>query len=315
VRWAAVEQAPIGDQDLLLEEWDESAVEDELSYLDHDRVPVPKSLNACNRALVRRAQLESLREELPVVARTVLADVNDGGFPVPARHWASRVEKDEDLSARKAVELFLADQIGRERIVDEVGSNLFTRVATKALATATTAMRGRHSGLLGPLKTAATFARGIALATYLLGRGAVAQSKTGAAIVTLVLAIAGTIIAIPLATGTGSWGGLTTLAAIVLVGGFILALVRSGWVILAILAVAIAVGATLALTVLGDDGDSAWQRLFGWVPDVAPAIPVAVVVAIAILFGLVRKPHWARSSGRRRSSPLDMPGIWGPRDP
>ena len=246
-----------------------------------------------------------------MVARAVLADIADGGFRVPARHWASRVQGGEELSGAKAIELFLANEIGRERISDEVGSDLFTRIGTKALATATTALRGRHSGLIGPLKTGATAARGVALATYLLARGAVARNKTGAPLVAFVLAVAGAVVAIPVITGTDPWGALTTLAAIVLAAGFMLALIRSGWVVIALLALAATAGVVLALVgVVGNENDTRWQRLFSWFPDIGPAIPVAVVVALAILFGLVRKPDWAHRSHRSRWNRLDMPGIW-----
>lgn len=298
---AALDGADPSAAELLGEVWDRAAVAEELAFLDQPKSAPPKFLRASTGALVRRLQLEVLREEIPVVARCVLADVADGGGRVPARHWARRVQEGEELAARKAVELFQANEVGKERIADEVGSDLFTRVATKALATASSALRGRHSGLVGPLRTAATAARGIALAAYLLARGAVARSKTGSALVAFVLAVAGAIVAIPVVTGTDPWGALTALAAIVLAAGFVLALIRSGWVVIALLALAAATGLALCLLgVVGQEGDSHWERCFGWVPDLGSStIAVAIVVGLAILFGLIRKPHWL---GRVRRS-------------
>jgi patatin-related protein len=308
VQTIALDGAQPSDAEVLRGAWDGSAIAAELAYLDAPRTRPPKTLPGVTRALVRRLQLEVLQEEIPIVARCVLTDVADGGDRSSAGHWARRVREGEQLDARKAVELFQANEVGKERISDEVGSDLFSRVSTKALATAMTALRGRHSGLIGPLRSAATAGRGVALATYLIARGAVARSKTGSAVVAFALAVAGAIVAIPVITGTDPWGALTTLAAIVLAAGFVLALIRSGWVVVGLLAVVAATGFVLALVgVIGNAHDSPWQRVFGWVPDVGPAIPVVVIVGLAILLGLLRKPHWLRRP--QNWNRLGMPGI------
>jgi hypothetical protein len=197
------------------------------------------------------------------------------------------------LDAPKAVELFLGNQVGLERIEDEAGFDLFTRVATKALAAASTALRGRHSGLFGPLRTAATAVRGVAVATYLLARGAVARSKTGSAVLMGVLAVAGAVVAIPILTDANPWPSLTSLAVLVLIAGFLLALVRSGWLAVGLLVLAAAVWLALgAAEVIGDEGESFWERSFGWLRELGSVLGLVAIVLAAMALGVLRKPRW-----------------------
>jgi patatin-related protein len=304
---ALIEQAALGGVDASAAEvlgryWNGEAVAAELAFLDSPTKTPPKSLAVSTEAIVRKLQLEVLRQELPTVARCVRTDVADGGERVPARRWAGRISETETLDAPKALELFVENEVGRESLAAEVGSDLFTRVATKILATASTAARGPHSGLVGPLRTAATAVRGVAIATYLLARGAVGGSRTGSVLLAWVMATAGAILAVQLLADSDPWAPLTTVATIVLIGGFLLALVRSARLALTILAlVAAGIVGTIVLLflgVLGDENDSAWERGLGWLRALGGVVfAIAAIVAIAIAFGLVRRPRWFNGIG------------------
>jgi patatin-related protein len=301
----AINRIALGDDPasaaLLGRSWRGDAVLDELGFLDEPEHDIPESLPESARAIVRRIQLEVLREELPVVAAAVRADYADGGAPVPARHWAERVPSPADRALRpdEALELFRIDDIGLETLDGEVGTDLFTGVGTKALATAGSLLRSRHSGLISPLGPLTATVRGVLLAGYLLARGAVARSRTGSFLVLLLLAASGALVAVPLVAGT-SFGFLATLALTILIGGFLLALIRSGPVVLGILLCAGA--SALAWCLFHDHGEeSIWQDCFGWVPKLGPALPVLAIVVLAMLLGLLNWPLWLRRLRRTPS--------------
>jgi len=271
--------------------WDRARAEVELGFLDDAGTQVPRSLPYCTEAVARRLQLEALREELPVVARAVMDDFSRGGENVPATKWARGLVGDGELEAAKAIDVFRQNRIGLERLTGEAGSDLFTRVTTKAAATAGSALHGKNSGLFRPLRRGAAAVRGVLLPMYLLARGALARSPLVRFLTLLVLATAGAVLAVRVETNGAVFAGLTTVAVVVLIAGFLLALIRSGLVAVLLLVALglLAIGVCLYVH-WGDE--SAWDACFGWLPDLAPALPILGIVLVAMLFGVLHKPRW-----------------------
>ncbi len=90
--------------------------------------------------------------------------MTDGGPLLPRRVQRQRPNP---LTAEKAVELFKACKIGKEKIGGETASDLLARTATRTLAVTTAAISGESSGLPGPIRKPLQTVRGLALMIYL----------------------------------------------------------------------------------------------------------------------------------------------------
>ena len=108
----------------------------------------------------------------------------------------------------------------------------------------------------------------------------------------LVLATAGAVLAVRVETNGEAFAGLTTVAAVVLIAGFLLALIRSGWIAVLLLVVFAFLAAGLCLYAHWGSDEGAWDACFGWLPDLAPALPIVGIVLVAMLFGVLHKPRW-----------------------
>jgi patatin-related protein len=138
-------------QPLLQQHWDAGAIGRELQWLDHDATLPPPVLEQCALALTRRLQLEVLRSELPEIAKCLVAE-RDGGAPPSAGSGVpllARVAPDGRAgtpSPEDAVMLVRQDLLGGETLAQQAGTDLFTRTASRALATTHGALSARQSG-------------------------------------------------------------------------------------------------------------------------------------------------------------------------
>jgi patatin-related protein len=283
---------------VLAEHWDEQLISGELRYLDFPEVPVPDALPACVRAASARLQLDILLKDLEPVARAVREDLAlRTDDLVPANLWAARFPKDGRLAPKDAADLFGQCTIADERLIPEIGSDYFTQVSTKALASATNVTRGKHSGLPDKARRFVGPARNVALATYLLARGAVSRHRTASIAVIVALAVSAAVLSVALVSGENPFGGLAVVAAVVLIGGLLVSMIRSG--VAATLAVAglLLAGAVASVIVCVWSHDGPWtgdlRECLSWSSALVPLIPVVVLIVAATALGLVRRGRWA----------------------
>lgn len=138
----------------LKELWKADLVEirDELAWLDLPATVPPPVLEHCARALTRRLQMETLRRELPEIATSLLieratgAPPSDGaGEPLLAR--VAPTGRPEMPAPDAAAYLAGTNLLGAETFGMQVGTDQFTRTASRGLATAHTALSSKNGGL------------------------------------------------------------------------------------------------------------------------------------------------------------------------
>jgi hypothetical protein len=165
------------------------------------------------------------------------------------------------------------------------------------LAGATNAVRGKHSGLPKSARAFVAPGRNVFLATYLLARGAVSRHRTASIAVIVALAVSAAVLTVPLVSGENPFGALLLVAAVVLVGGFAVSMIRSGLIAALVVAGFVIAGAAGAVAVCVSTHDRPWlsalRECLSWASVLVPLIPVVVVIFGATLFGLVRRGRWA----------------------
>ena len=270
-----------------------AACESELSFLDDDDLPVPPSLPVCATQVARRLQAEILREELGRLASAVDEDDREGAL----RDGSGPAFRQRYLDARKAAggpELITAEalfalfrncRIGRETILDDAGSDLFAQTVSQAALVGVSAAEGKRAGL-GPLKLITRPVRAVLLILYALVTGATRAGAFGRAVVSLMLATGGALLAIALLTPKTP-DLVPLIGAALTLGGVLLASLRARtWPLLVLL-----------LTALGGLGFVAYRIVLG---RLAPADAdkslytvgiVAVMAGAAWAVGMVRQPR------------------------
>ena len=289
---------------VLAAHWDEQLISGELRYLDFPEAPVPDALPACVRAANARLQLDILLEDLEPVARAVREDLAlRTDDLVPANLWAARFPKDGRLAPKDAADLFCGCSIADEQLIPEIGSDYFTQVSTKALASAANVARGEHSGLPKPARRVVGPARNVALATYLLARGAVSRHRTASLAVIVALAVSAAVLSVALVSGENPFGGLAVVAAVVLIGGVLVSMIRSGLRATVAVLLMLLAGAVGSVIVCVWRHDGPWTGDLGeclsWSSALVPLIPVVVLIFAATLLGLVKRGRWAARPTRR----------------
>ncbi|MEU6255767.1 patatin-like protein [Streptomyces sp. NPDC047043] len=228
-------------------------VEEELAYLDDPTQPVPTSLPCTSLWVARRWQEWICAEELPVIARHMLATptrspspwalrvLKDAGQPdlavaaaqaassaVMSRNWSRQQRKLIRTSRRSAdaaasttgvpqdaMAKHLADcPVPTETLLGELGQPLFTRTVTKALATAVAAVTALKEPPAS-IKPFSSFARTVTM----IGYRTVGLTKASPWVLT-VLGLVGITLGFFLARGDDSFLGLT--AAVSLATGCLL---------------------------------------------------------------------------------------------
>ncbi|HEX2030059.1 MAG TPA: hypothetical protein VHL78_01470, partial [Actinomycetota bacterium] len=259
-----------------------------------DPEDVPASLPEAAAAVARRIQLEVLTGELKHLADAIEADRDVGGADLPgARAVARDIEAAEAAAAangrpamdpQDAVRLFLQADVGRERISEEVGSDLFTATASTAAAVTVSAAQGKRSGL-GGMRMVLSALRGLVLGLYVLAKSAMSKRRTALAVMLTLLAAGGAVVAFAiLDEGTSAW--LVWAGIGVLLAGLALATARAGpWWVFGLMAatVLLALSPWIVLEAVALS-DPARARL----ADAAPVFAVIVAVLGSMLLGLVR---------------------------
>lgn len=258
----------------------------ELAFLDGSDVPttLPLSWKLVSSAL----QLGILREELQVVADAAGADVDaDCLEDAVGATWAKAFPSGT-LTPSQVVEQFTDCQVGEETIENEVFTDYFTRLTSRASAVAGSVLGGKGSGFPGAVRRITKFPRGVLLVLYLLARGVTSKHRAPVFLVALALATGGALLGLALVASPPVI--LTTLGAMILLAGVALALLRGGeylllvWTVVAI--VAIVVGAYVV------DRYNWLERLPNGLDDLAPALPILFLAVLVMLLGMMkRKPR------------------------
>lgn len=143
LRRLAVETAEPGLVDALNVEWDDELIQRELAWLDQEATVPPPVLEHCARALTRRLQLEALRAELPEIAASLRVEKACGAPPSSAGEALLERVPHGSVPDMKAVQaLMKSNLIGTDSMAQQVGTDQFTRTASRALSTAHAALSG-----------------------------------------------------------------------------------------------------------------------------------------------------------------------------
>ena len=182
--------------------WNDAVVRDELKFLSDVNERASESLTASCDAIIRRLQMEVLCKEIPAIAKAVEDDRVGGadytGFSARlARRFAllQPVHPGHPpLSPEDALQMFLANPIGKERMAEQVGSDLFLRTLSHAVTVLHSAAAGERSGL-GPIRLLLKVLKLPVWLLYLLANRLLSESRMAAAFSTTVL-VAGVILTV-----------------------------------------------------------------------------------------------------------------------
>ena len=147
-----------------------------------------------------------------------------GALPARTRSFEDETVKSLDshgsLTLEQAKALLPMCNVGRERIKDEVGSDLLTSTVSTTAAVAITALSGERSGtgVLGPLVKSV---RTAVLTAYLVMQNAVRRTRSALALTQLLLAFGGAALAV-------DWLGGRVPAPVVVLA-YVADLVHGSW--------------------------------------------------------------------------------------
>jgi len=243
-------------------------------------------------------QAAVLFEELPVLAAQIEADRETGSPPTPAARAlldAVRATSYEPggpadprgpnpAEAHRVLRRHLAlNQVGAERLNDELGSDLAVRTTVKAVATTATVANRSGPRLL---RTPTKLVRSVGLLSWLLVRLTEGQRRTAAVLAGLLLGAGIAVVAVDVFT-TADLGALTPIAWVAVAVVVLLGLLRSPLLTVPVLVIGVVPG---LLARLGDEpgwwpADVPWPKL----PDPFAALSF---VAAFVLVGSVRRFTW-----------------------
>jgi patatin-related protein len=292
--------------------WDDDGARSELAFLDRPSPQPPKTLPVCARAVARRIQLRILQEELPEVADAVEIDGSDGvrtaesaaGFLRAVRQAKQEEARDGVwIGPRDASRLLARCRVGEERIVAEAGSDLFTSTITTAAALGVSTLAGSRSGLPSIGRTIVGIMRTPILLLWFLARNAVSRSRTGFAILVLLLAVGGALVAVSALADVAVPGLLGVLGTLLLVGGAAVGLLRSGTrgVLVILLALTIVVlflwlPSVIVQSLIEADATG----VASWVRQLVPTVSIVVGLVLGgVILGLAQ----ASTSEEQRGLP------------
>jgi len=240
------------DRKLLQAHWETRlpAMRAELAFLG-DSGSLPEYLGDCSAMVLERLHLDILREEIPALADAVGDDELDGGDPggngpkflKRLRHALSQDCDPQDsgrtLPAEAIVRLFKDASVGKEKLLDEAGTDRFTIAATRSAAVAVSALAGKSSGLKR-LSSVFAIVRAPLVALDFLVRALSKRSKTHvfAALYGMAMAASAAILIAQPAAGAQWPTWVTTPAAGILAAGLIVGLRRRPKLLLSILLLA-----------------------------------------------------------------------------
>jgi hypothetical protein len=268
---------------------DRSQIEAELVFLTDTGARVPRFLPYCSLVIARRVQAELLTEEILEVEAAVRHDLDSGARPTAeARTFLEEAAPVRERATQsggrptpaEAVRLFRSCRVGRERIGDEKGSDLFTSTSATAASVGVSAATGARSGLPAVVRGGLRAIRGVVLLVYAVLFSAVRGSRTAFGLSIFALALGGALLGLALFDADVP-GFLLAIGAALLFFGFLLAFTKSwGWALAGLIPLATAFGLAI------------WQGEAGWRSLWLPLAVVAGSVLTAVLLGaLLNRPQ------------------------
>ncbi|MBL8447875.1 MAG: patatin-like protein [Zoogloeaceae bacterium] len=234
------------------------AMRDELDFLTSN-TSLPEYLPECSAMVLERLHLDILRDELPALADAIGDDEVDGADgvgngPKFLKRFRNALANDcsslggkislpvsaANLPAEVIVQLFKDANVGKEKLLDEAGTDRFTITAARSAAVAVSALAGKSSGLKG-LRSVFSIARAPLVALDILIHVLTKKSKTHVfvALYCMAMAASAVILLAEWVAGAHWYGVVTLLAGAILAGGLIVGLHRYPKLLVSILAMAI----------------------------------------------------------------------------
>lgn len=183
---------------LLQDRWDKKyrkAIRQELAFLSHAGSALPDMLPICAEAVTLRLHYEILQEDIRGLYDAILDDQAAGADSTgPGEACRRKLEPCTNVDPEQAGQALKDGLIGAERLIDEAGSDLFTRTFAHTSATLQNTLASK-SAKLGPLSALFASLRMPILGFYFVARGLTHQSRTSAALNGGILAVGAVIVA------------------------------------------------------------------------------------------------------------------------
>lgn len=183
---------------LLQEKWNEKYREEirqELAFLGNPGSALPDTLPICAEAVTLRLHYEILQEDIRGLYDAILDDQAAGADSAgPGESCRRKLEPCTNVDPEQAGQALKDGLIGAERLIDEAGSDLFTRTFAHTSATLQNTLASK-SAKLGPLSALFASLRMPILGFYFVARGLTHQSRTSAALNGGILAVGAVIVA------------------------------------------------------------------------------------------------------------------------
>ena len=215
---------------ILQSRWDEelAGITEEVEFLDQVDPKLPEVLRACADAITTRLHYGILREELEQIKAAVIVDQSSGAEHTGAGQSLLRNLQPlagAPFTPHAAVEQLGNGLLGKEKILAEAGSDLFTSTVIHALATLQGALSGKdaHLGFLTPVFAALRLP---VLGLYILSGVIVRSSRTGAAVLGGILAVGVVLVALQFSVSSDELADVTK--------SFPGSMISFGWMVLAL---------------------------------------------------------------------------------
>ena len=238
---AGIERLAVGgdgpDQAYLQEQWQGAADACGIELACLDDPETPPTLPSCARAVARRLQTEVLRAELPRLAAAIERERIIDETPVPSNSlsWLQDFRRDvppaatapgaSPIPAPVLWKHFAGiDRIGKARIDEDVGSDLFARTAsTGAAVLASVLSAGPDLKHLKPVRTVLQGFRGYALGLWSLVHLITGRSRVGLRLVSLAVPLGTALLALSL-VAPGFPGAVAVVGLVIMLAGLTTAL-------------------------------------------------------------------------------------------
>lgn len=276
--------------------WDPVAVQAELAFLDDPAQPFPAALPACAMALARRVQAEIVRDEVPAIVEALGLDDQEGADPTPSGAILRASVAQGPPGVGRSIAAFRSSEIGVERIADDIGSNLFTGITSRAAAVAISVASGRRSGL-GPARSIVGALRTLALSFYVVTQSAVKGGKAAFALTTTLGLVGAFMVTTDFAVEGDLANGVTSVGFALLLAMLVLAGVQSGSPLGIPALVALTGLAAAAPFLLIQDGTGEFEGIDDWRTVARPVLSLVALAVVPLLAGQVgsRWRRWRRS--------------------
>ncbi|MFA8393332.1 patatin-like protein [Burkholderia ubonensis] len=280
----------------------------ELAFLNENANRLPDLLPVCAEVLTLRLHMGILREEIPVLLQAIRSDQNAGsdnagrGKDLMYALGATEALPHPPFTPRQAAEALENGLIAGESLLDEVGSDLFTRTLAHTVA-ATQSALASEAAKLGALSYLSASLRVPILGFYFAAKGVTRQSRTSAALNAGVLAVGAVIVLLHMlslqllpgltaehvGTLSASATAASSAASATTSGSLPGIIVTLGWSLFAygLIVTILREGILLLVLLLGVVGICAHYNLFGAIPGA-----LVVIIFLAALAALCSRWTW-----------------------